>query len=94
MCAHILLVPVPVHFRDLEISLKGVSNRQMEIVVCVFFKPSFISFFFCFPPSLGGKSPGQVVVLDQTKGDQGHTRTVRRGRFDKVSIYRFDAILT
>lgn len=60
--------------------------------MCVF-KSSFI-FLFCFPPSLGGKSPGQVVVLDQTKGDQGHTRTVRRGRFDKVSIYRFDAILT
>uniref|UniRef100_A0A663LY29 SAFB like transcription modulator n=1 Tax=Athene cunicularia TaxID=194338 RepID=A0A663LY29_ATHCN len=33
--------------------------------------------------SCSGKSPGQVVVLDQTKGDQGHTRTVRRGRFDK-----------
>uniref|UniRef100_A0A663E750 SAFB-like transcription modulator n=1 Tax=Aquila chrysaetos chrysaetos TaxID=223781 RepID=A0A663E750_AQUCH len=32
---------------------------------------------------ISGKSPGQVVVLDQTKGDQGHTRTVRRGRFDK-----------
>uniref|UniRef100_A0A8B9VJV0 SAFB-like transcription modulator n=1 Tax=Anas zonorhyncha TaxID=75864 RepID=A0A8B9VJV0_9AVES len=32
----------------------------------------------------GGKSPGQVVVLDQTKGDQGHTRTVRRGRFEKI----------
>uniref|UniRef100_A0A8C0VIW6 SAFB like transcription modulator n=1 Tax=Cyanistes caeruleus TaxID=156563 RepID=A0A8C0VIW6_CYACU len=30
------------------------------------------------------KFPGQVVVLDQTKGDQGHTRTVRRGRFDKI----------
>uniref|UniRef100_A0A8B9GLQ1 SAFB like transcription modulator n=1 Tax=Amazona collaria TaxID=241587 RepID=A0A8B9GLQ1_9PSIT len=30
------------------------------------------------------KSPGQVVVLDQMKGDQGHTRTVRRGRFDKI----------
>lgn len=60
--------------------------------MCVF-KSSFI-FLFCFPASLGGKSPGQVVVLDQTKGDQGHTRTVRRGRFDKVSIYRFDAILT
>ncbi|RMB94433.1 hypothetical protein DUI87_29244 [Hirundo rustica rustica] len=36
----------------------------------------------------GGKSPGQVVVLDQTKGDQGHTRTVRRGRFDKPQILR------
>uniref|UniRef100_A0A8C3UM82 SAFB-like transcription modulator n=1 Tax=Catharus ustulatus TaxID=91951 RepID=A0A8C3UM82_CATUS len=33
---------------------------------------------------ISGKSPGQVVVLDQTKGDQGHTRTVRRGRFDKI----------
>ncbi|XP_027737333.1 SAFB-like transcription modulator isoform X4 [Empidonax traillii] len=36
----------------------------------------------------GGKSPGQVVVLDQAKGDQGHTRTVRRGRFDKPQILR------
>ncbi|XP_030312733.1 SAFB-like transcription modulator isoform X5 [Calypte anna] len=36
----------------------------------------------------GGKSPGQVVVLDQTKGDPGHTRTVRRGRFDKPQILR------
>ncbi|XP_021387723.1 SAFB-like transcription modulator isoform X5 [Lonchura striata] len=36
----------------------------------------------------GGKSPGQVVVLDQTKGDQGHTRTVRRGRFEKPQILR------
>ncbi|XP_030902016.1 SAFB-like transcription modulator isoform X8 [Melopsittacus undulatus] len=36
----------------------------------------------------GGKSPGQVVVLDQMKGDQGHTRTVRRGRFDKPQILR------
>uniref|UniRef100_A0A8B9DRM3 SAFB like transcription modulator n=1 Tax=Anser cygnoides TaxID=8845 RepID=A0A8B9DRM3_ANSCY len=33
---------------------------------------------------ISGKSPGQVVVLDQTKGDQGHTRTVRRGRFEKI----------
>uniref|UniRef100_A0A8C6ZZM1 SAFB-like transcription modulator n=1 Tax=Nothoprocta perdicaria TaxID=30464 RepID=A0A8C6ZZM1_NOTPE len=33
---------------------------------------------------ISSKSPGQVVVLDQTKGDQGHTRTVRRGRFDKI----------
>ncbi|XP_064245274.1 SAFB-like transcription modulator isoform X3 [Passer domesticus] len=37
---------------------------------------------------ISGKSPGQVVVLDQTKGDQGHTRTVRRGRFDKPQILR------
>ncbi|XP_068000036.1 SAFB-like transcription modulator isoform X4 [Melanerpes formicivorus] len=36
----------------------------------------------------GGKSPGQIVVLDQTKGDQGHTRTFRRGRFDKPQILR------
>ncbi|XP_064013587.1 SAFB-like transcription modulator isoform X2 [Pogoniulus pusillus] len=36
----------------------------------------------------GGKSPGQIVILDQTKGDQGHTRTVRRGRFDKPQILR------
>uniref|UniRef100_A0A8C3S980 SAFB-like transcription modulator n=1 Tax=Chelydra serpentina TaxID=8475 RepID=A0A8C3S980_CHESE len=35
---------------------------------------------------ISGKSPGQMVVLDQTKGDQGHTRTVRRGRFDKRFI--------
>lgn len=89
-----LLLPVPVHFRDLEISLRRISNWQIEIVVCVFLNLLLFFFFFCFPPSLGGKSPGQVVVLDQTKGDQGHTRTVRRGRFDKVSIYRFDAILT
>jgi len=59
------------------------------------FEPFFFTFlsFFFLPPSLGGKSPGQVVVLDQTKGDQGHTRTVRRGRFDKVSIYKFNAVL-
>ncbi|XP_071424287.1 SAFB-like transcription modulator isoform X5 [Pithys albifrons albifrons] len=37
---------------------------------------------------ISGKSPGQVVVLDQAKGDQGHTRTVRRGRFDKPQILR------
>ncbi|KAM4893393.1 SAFB-like transcription modulator isoform 4-T4 [Sylvia borin] len=37
---------------------------------------------------ISGKSPGQVVVLDQTKGDQGHTRTVRRARFDKPQILR------
>ncbi|XP_030902012.1 SAFB-like transcription modulator isoform X3 [Melopsittacus undulatus] len=37
---------------------------------------------------ISGKSPGQVVVLDQMKGDQGHTRTVRRGRFDKPQILR------
>ncbi|KAM9181907.1 SAFB-like transcription modulator isoform 10-T10 [Mergus octosetaceus] len=37
---------------------------------------------------ISGKSPGQVVVLDQTKGDQGHTRTVRRGRFEKPQILR------
>ncbi|XP_064932083.1 SAFB-like transcription modulator isoform X5 [Columba livia] len=36
----------------------------------------------------GGRSPGQIVILDQTKGDQGHTRTVRRGRFDKPQILR------
>ncbi|KAM4747014.1 SAFB-like transcription modulator isoform 1-T1 [Rhinophrynus dorsalis] len=33
-----------------------------------------------------GKSPGQMVVIDQTKGDQFHMRPqMRRGRFDKVS---------
>ncbi|XP_067412051.1 SAFB-like transcription modulator isoform X2 [Emydura macquarii macquarii] len=37
---------------------------------------------------ISGKSPGQMVVLDQTKGDQGHTRTVRRGRFDKPPVLR------
>uniref|UniRef100_A0A8C3FVX4 SAFB-like transcription modulator n=1 Tax=Chrysemys picta bellii TaxID=8478 RepID=A0A8C3FVX4_CHRPI len=37
---------------------------------------------------ISGKSPGQMVVLDQTKGDQGHTRTVRRGRFDKPLVLR------
>ncbi|XP_021263429.1 SAFB-like transcription modulator isoform X8 [Numida meleagris] len=36
----------------------------------------------------GGKSPGHIVVLDQTKGDQGHSRTVRRGRFEKPQILR------
>ncbi|XP_075753441.1 SAFB-like transcription modulator isoform X2 [Pelodiscus sinensis] len=36
----------------------------------------------------GGKSPGQMVVLDQTKGDPGHTRTMRRGRFDKPPVLR------
>lgn len=90
-----MLLPVPIHFRDLGFSLWSIYNRQIEIAVCVFLNLLLFLFcFFCFPPSLGGKSPGQVVVLDQTKGDQGHTRTVRRGRFDKVSIYRFVAILT
>ncbi|XP_052528519.1 SAFB-like transcription modulator isoform X9 [Tympanuchus pallidicinctus] len=37
---------------------------------------------------ISGKSPGHVVVLDQTKGDQGHSRTVRRGRFEKPQILR------
>ncbi|XP_065703881.1 SAFB-like transcription modulator isoform X3 [Patagioenas fasciata] len=37
---------------------------------------------------ISGRSPGQIVILDQTKGDQGHTRTVRRGRFDKPQILR------
>uniref|UniRef100_A0A7M4EQF5 SAFB-like transcription modulator n=1 Tax=Crocodylus porosus TaxID=8502 RepID=A0A7M4EQF5_CROPO len=37
---------------------------------------------------ISGKSSGQMVVIDQTKGDQGHTRTVRRGRFDKAQILR------
>ncbi|XP_018108513.1 SAFB-like transcription modulator isoform X5 [Xenopus laevis] len=33
----------------------------------------------------GGKSPGQMVVLDQTKGDQVYGRPpIRRGRFDKM----------
>ncbi|OXB60157.1 hypothetical protein ASZ78_013032 [Callipepla squamata] len=36
----------------------------------------------------GGKSPGHIVVIDQTKGDQGHSRTVRRGRFEKPQILR------
>nr|DBA31716.1 TPA: hypothetical protein GDO54_007502 [Pyxicephalus adspersus] len=32
-----------------------------------------------------GKSPGQMVVIDQTKGDQMHMRPqMRRGRFDKM----------
>ncbi|KAM5170240.1 SAFB-like transcription modulator [Mantella aurantiaca] len=32
-----------------------------------------------------GKSPGQMVVIDQTKGDQLHMRPpMRRGRFDKM----------
>ncbi|XP_075714051.1 SAFB-like transcription modulator isoform X2 [Rhinoderma darwinii] len=32
-----------------------------------------------------GKSPGQMVVIDQTKGDQGYMRPpMRRGRFDKM----------
>ncbi|XP_014434465.2 SAFB-like transcription modulator isoform X1 [Pelodiscus sinensis] len=37
---------------------------------------------------ISGKSPGQMVVLDQTKGDPGHTRTMRRGRFDKPPVLR------
>uniref|UniRef100_A0A674KCQ9 SAFB-like transcription modulator n=1 Tax=Terrapene triunguis TaxID=2587831 RepID=A0A674KCQ9_9SAUR len=37
---------------------------------------------------ISGKSPSQMVVLDQTKGDQGHTRTMRRGRFDKPLMLR------
>ncbi|XP_028926199.1 SAFB-like transcription modulator isoform X1 [Ornithorhynchus anatinus] len=32
------------------------------------------------------KSPGQMVVLDQTKAD--HPRTLRRGRFDKAQMIR------
>ncbi|KAM4038016.1 SAFB-like transcription modulator isoform 1-T1 [Anomaloglossus baeobatrachus] len=32
-----------------------------------------------------GKSPGQMVVIDQTKGDHGYGRPqMRRGRFDKM----------
>ncbi|XP_068131625.1 SAFB-like transcription modulator isoform X2 [Hyperolius riggenbachi] len=32
-----------------------------------------------------GKSPGQMVVIDQTKGDQFYMRSqMRRGRFDKI----------
>ncbi|XP_073509063.1 SAFB-like transcription modulator isoform X2 [Phyllobates terribilis] len=32
-----------------------------------------------------GKSPGQMVVIDQTKGDQGYMRPqMRKGRFDKM----------
>ncbi|XP_053317794.1 SAFB-like transcription modulator isoform X2 [Spea bombifrons] len=35
----------------------------------------------------GGKSPGQMVVLDQTKGDQVYTRPpMRRGRFDNKQL--------
>ncbi|XP_066492102.1 SAFB-like transcription modulator isoform X1 [Tiliqua scincoides] len=34
------------------------------------------------------KSPSHMVVLDQTKGDQVHTRTVRRGRFEKPPVLR------
>lgn len=88
-----LLLSVTLPFRDSEISLRKSCNSQIGMYVCVksFFFFSFSSFLL--PLSPGGKSPGQVVVLDQMKGDQGHTRTVRRGRFDKVSIYRFDAML-
>ena len=32
---------------------------------------------------LGSKSPGHMVILDQTKGD--HCRPSRRGRYEKVS---------
>ncbi|XP_030044639.1 SAFB-like transcription modulator isoform X2 [Microcaecilia unicolor] len=33
----------------------------------------------------GGKSPGQMVVIDQTRGDQFYMRPpLRRGRFDKM----------
>ncbi|CAI5793139.1 SAFB-like transcription modulator isoform X1 [Podarcis lilfordi] len=34
------------------------------------------------------KSPSHMVVLDQTKGDQVHTRTIRRGRFEKPPMLR------
>ena len=37
-------------------------------------------FFF----SLGSKSPGHMVILDQTKGD--HCKPSRRGRYEKVSL--------
>ncbi|XP_044521243.1 SAFB-like transcription modulator isoform X2 [Gracilinanus agilis] len=33
---------------------------------------------------ISAKSPGHMVILDQTKGD--HSRSSRRGRYDKVSI--------
>lgn len=33
---------------------------------------------------LGSKSPGHMVILDQTKGD--HCRPSRRGRYEKVSL--------
>uniref|UniRef100_A0A8C8VIP0 SAFB-like transcription modulator n=1 Tax=Pelusios castaneus TaxID=367368 RepID=A0A8C8VIP0_9SAUR len=42
---------------------------------------------------IGGKSPGQMVVLDQTKGDQSHTRTVRRGRFEKVMLRNKERVI-
>ncbi|XP_044294542.1 SAFB-like transcription modulator isoform X2 [Varanus komodoensis] len=34
------------------------------------------------------KSPSHMVVLDQTKGDQVHTRPIRRGRFEKPPMLR------
>ncbi|KAJ7311311.1 hypothetical protein JRQ81_006927 [Phrynocephalus forsythii] len=34
------------------------------------------------------KSPSHMVVLDQTKGDQIHTRPIRRGRFEKPPMLR------
>ncbi|XP_053128558.1 SAFB-like transcription modulator isoform X2 [Hemicordylus capensis] len=37
---------------------------------------------------LSVKSPSHMVVLDQTKGDQVHPRTVRRGRFEKPPMFR------
>ncbi|ETE73051.1 SAFB-like transcription modulator [Ophiophagus hannah] len=34
------------------------------------------------------KSPSHMVILDQTKGDQIHPRTIRRGRFEKPPMLR------
>ncbi|XP_060611684.2 SAFB-like transcription modulator isoform X2 [Anolis sagrei] len=36
----------------------------------------------------GVKSPSHMVILDQTKGDQVHTRPIRRGRFEKPPMLR------
>ncbi|XP_039195945.1 SAFB-like transcription modulator isoform X1 [Crotalus tigris] len=37
---------------------------------------------------LSVKSPSHMVILDQTKGDQVHPRTIRRGRFEKPPMLR------
>ncbi|XP_063170084.1 SAFB-like transcription modulator isoform X1 [Candoia aspera] len=37
---------------------------------------------------LSAKSPSHMVILDQTKGDQIHPRTTRRGRFEKPPMLR------
>ncbi|XP_005998788.1 SAFB-like transcription modulator [Latimeria chalumnae] len=35
-----------------------------------------------------GKSSGQMVVIDQTKGDQFYPRPMKRGRFDKIAMIK------